>query len=96
MAAILMLLPGLWISLIGVAMVLNRLPPIVSLIVLIAILVGIIYLMIKFKAFRRTVLITVAILVICGFAGILPLVGKIIEGVITFAFILIYWFLIRD
>lgn len=96
MAAILMLIPGLWISLIGVAMVLNHLPPVVSLIALIAILIGIIHLMIKFKAFRRTVLITVAILVICGFAGILPLVGKIVEGTITFAFILIYWFLIRD
>ena len=96
MAAILMCLPGLWISLIGVAMVLNHLPPIVSLVVLIVVLVGIIHLMIKFKTFRRTVLITVAILVVCGFAGILPLVGKIIEGTVTFAFILIYWFLIRD
>lgn len=105
MAAILMLLPGLWIALIGVFMVLNDVlmmvpdgapRAIVSLIILLSMLVGLIYLMVKFKTFRKVVLITAIIVTIGIFTKTIGVIWKIVEGVITFAFILIYWFLIRD
>lgn len=96
MAAILMLLPGLWIVMTGILMVVVDLGPVACLITFIAMLVGILYAMVKYKTFRKVIFIIAAILIVCGFTGTLSGLFKFIEGVLTFAFVLIYWFFIRD
>lgn len=107
MAAILMLLPGLWIAGLGVLIFLGGLfemiatlpqplEAIVASMVLLSMFAGFIYLMVRFKTFRKVILITAIIVTIGIFTKTIGVIWKIVESVITFAFILIYWFLIRD
>ena len=107
MAAILMLLPGLWIAGLGVLIFLGGLfdfiatlpqplEAIVASMVLLSMFAGFIYLMVRFKTFRKVILITAIIVTIGIFTKTIGVIWKIVEGVITFAFILIYWFFLRD
>lgn len=99
MAEILMLIPGILIAFIGVALVINDLPQplsgILSLIVLLSMLVGFIYAMIKFKKFRIIALILITLFLILGFTLGWMVALDIMGKIFTFAVVLIYFFLIR-
>ena len=100
MAEILKLIPGILIALIGVGLVINDLPQpfsgILSLIILLAMLVGFIYAMIKFKKFRIIALVLLALFLILGFTLGWVKAADIMGKLFTFAVVLIYFFLIRD
>ena len=100
MLEILRLIPGILVVLLGVTLVLNDLPQPLSgilwLILFLAMLVGFIYAIIKFKKFRIIALVLIALFLILGFTLGWMVAVDIMGKIFTFAVVLIYFFLIRD
>ena len=100
MLEILRLIPGILVVLLGVTLVLNDLPQPLSgilwLIFFLAMIIGFIYAMIKFKKFRIIALVLLALFLILGFTLGWVKAADIMGKIFTFAVVLIYFFLIRD